>query len=142
MYFRFKRIDSDETFGVYSYSNLYLLKKIETAATTPGRKNPVVGIKYIGLIEGREILEQKYGIKLTQGNSAHVFETTLEKDAVYNRYGKGICNYLKAPYPTFDDNTGSQDENIIAMNNWDKQQAAFKAAASLQVGHDGARQLN
>jgi len=140
-YYRFEKQDGTK-FGVYAYSGLALLKKVHTQATNPNIKNPLVSIKYIGHIEGKELLKEKYGITLTSGTSAHVFDLGVEADAQVERFAKGVLNYIKAPYPTFDkDEDANQDPRSIAINNWNKQQMMAQNAQA-QLGHNEMKQIN
>lgn len=144
-YFRFEREDGT-TFGLYGYSGLAMLHKVHTKANNPTLKqNPMVSIKYIGLIEGKERLKAEFGITLTSGNSSHVFDLGIEKTAIVERYTKGVLNYLKAPFPTFANSSDDQkDPHIIAQENWDRQQAIIRQAAdaSKQIGHEETLRLN
>lgn len=99
-YYKFSDLNGKE-FGIWSYATLRDLEKIPTKATNPMVKaNPLVKIVYHGKIEGKELLKQKYDIVLSKGNSAHVFETTIDGAASYDRYVKGCVNNLNRPTPT------------------------------------------
>lgn len=84
-------------FGIWSYGTLSDLRKIPTFSSKTAAADPFVKIKYQGKIEGRDVLKAQYGIELTKGNAAHVFETFTNVD--FNRYESGIVNSINAPFP-------------------------------------------
>mgnify|MGYP001235101543 CR=1 FL=1 len=87
-------------FGVHASSSLWKLGKISTQATSGSiPTNPKVEITYVGLVVGKELLEQKYGIKIKTGNKAHVFEVRTSKDAYIDEFKPGTINYTRKPVP-------------------------------------------
>lgn len=100
-------------FGIWNYPTLRKLEKIKTvtSGSLAGGKDPIVEITYVGKIEGRDILKQKYGIDLKQGNSAHIFIVKAEKSAKVDEYAAGCVNPLNSN--TLESSTGpklSRDE--------------------------------
>lgn len=96
----FKKADGT-MFGLFATSTLWKLQKIVTSATKATVANPKVKISYVGLVEGKELLKEKYGVEITSGNKAHVCKLAHSKDAVISEYTKGCVNLLRSPRPTF-----------------------------------------
>jgi hypothetical protein len=98
----YKFIGKDgKTFGLFSSSTLFNLQKIATSATDPVLTNPLIGVKYIGKIEGKEILKEQHGIEITKGNSAHVCKILTGKDVKIDPFMAGCVNYTRNPLPNF-----------------------------------------
>lgn len=115
-------------FGVFGSSTLWKLQKIPTLATGKAFVNPLVEVEYIGKVEGRETLEKEYGIKLTKGNSAHVFD--VKTNAHVDPTVKGCINYLRNPVPNFGAEKNTISAIEVARQNWEKQQRLQQGIAS------------
>lgn len=96
----FKKADGS-LFGLFATSTLWKLQKIATSATHPQIVNPKVKVSYVGLVEGKELLEKEFGIKITSGNKAHVCKIAHSKDARVSEYTAGCVNLLRNPRPEF-----------------------------------------
>lgn len=99
-HYAFKKADGT-LFGLFATSTLWKLQKIATSATNPSIKNPMVKVSYIGLVEGKEVLKEQYGVEITSGNKAHVCKLAHSRDAKISEYTKGCVNLLRSPKPTF-----------------------------------------
>lgn len=120
-HYAFKRADGT-MFGLFATSTLWKLQKIATSATHQAIKNPLVKVSYVGLVEGKEVLKEKYGIELTSGSKAHVCKLAHSKDARISEYTKGCVNLLRSPKPTFGEKSNlSSFEQDVA--NFEKMQA-------------------
>jgi hypothetical protein len=130
-YFKFKDINGKE-FGIWSSPTLRILEKIPTHASTPSlvAQNPMVEIKYVGLVEGKEVLKQVYGIELTKGNKAHVFQVNVASGVRYNAYVKGCVNSLNSPFPI------ESDETAGTVSREEATRANYEKLMALQNGGD------
>jgi len=97
-YLQFKGLDG-KVFGVWGGATLRSLEVVPTLSSATGQIDPLVEISYIGKIEGRERLAKEFGIKLTQGNSCHIFTTKVDARVKYDKYTKGCTNSLNRPFP-------------------------------------------
>lgn len=142
-YLKFKTRDGKE-FGIWNSATLSILTKVLTHSSAPGiiAKDPLVAITYVGLVEGREVLERDYGIVLTTGNKAHVFTTDIEEGAQIMQYKKGVFCNLNAPTPiesdedsaaiTKEDATRSNYERLMALQSPENQVTQLLAGGSVQ----------
>jgi hypothetical protein len=98
-FFQLETVANAHVFGIWSYPTLNSkLEKILTATSGAyAGKDPIVEITYVGKIEGRDVLKQKYNIELKQGNAAHVFIVKAEKSAKVDAYATGCVNPLNNP---------------------------------------------
>lgn len=137
-FFKFQKIDGSGTFGVYASASLWRLKKIATKATNPLRyENPIVKIEYVGLVEGKDVLKDKYGIEITTGNSAHVCNILVGSgQKTENLMIKGIVNYLREPKPILA-STDARADDAIANDNY-----AAQVAANVEFEKANVAQLN
>ena len=101
LHYKFLDVKSKKPFGIFGSSTLFNLQKIATSETDPALTNPVVGVRYLGKIEGKEILEKEHGIVLTKGTSAHVAKLLTTPLVVIDPYFAGCCNYTRNPLPNF-----------------------------------------
>lgn len=101
LHYKFINSKTGKAFGVFSSSTLFNLQKIVTSSTDSAVKNPTIGIKYLGKIEGKEVLKSQYGIELTKGTSAHVCKLLTPAGLVVDTYFSGCLNYTRNPLPNF-----------------------------------------
>jgi hypothetical protein len=102
-YYLFRDQKTGRKFGLYKAPCLNkVLPKLPTAEScrTVG-KNPLVKIEYIGKVVGKDVLKEKYDLEIQSGNEAHVHIVSLQKGVKFDRYARGVKNYLKAPLPNF-----------------------------------------
>lgn len=118
-------------FGIFGSSTLWKLQKIPTAVTGKAFGNPLVEIEYIGKIEGRDVLEKEYGIKLTKGNSAHVFD--VKTNVAVDPTVKGCINYLRNPTPNFGAEKSTLSDIEVARRNWEAQQKRLNGIGDTQA---------
>ena len=98
----YKFIGQDgKAFGLFSSSTLFNLQKILTSSTDPVLGNPLIGVKYLGKIVGKEILAKEHNIELTKGDSAHVCKILTPAGLVIDPYISGCINYTRNPMPNF-----------------------------------------
>jgi len=109
-YLQFKGLDG-KIFGVWGGATLRSLEIVPTLSSNTGRIDPLVEVSYTGKIEGKERLEKEFGIKLTKGNSCHIFTSEVDARLIYDRYTKGCINSLNKPFPMVSNGpTISRDE--------------------------------
>jgi len=136
-YFKFRDVNGKE-FGVWSSPTLRILEKIPTHASLPGmvKTDPMVEVSYHGKIEGKERLKQEFGIELTKGNAAHVFNVKVADGVVYNPYIKGCINNLNSPTPvesasaagiSREEATRANYEKLMALQSGSSDVAGFLA---------------
>jgi len=101
LHYKFINPKTGETFGLFSSSTLFNLQKIATSATDPMLKNPLVGIKYLGKIVGKDRLKEEFNIEIKKGDSAHVCKLLLSKDTPIDTFAAGCVNYTRNPLPNF-----------------------------------------
>jgi hypothetical protein len=101
LHYKFVNPKTGKHFGIFSTSTLFNLQKIVTSATDPSVKNPLIGIRYLGKIEGKDVLEKEHGIILTKGSSAHVCKLLTPKGMTIDTYFSGCLNYTRNPLPNF-----------------------------------------
>ena len=120
-YLKFKDRNGRE-FGIWNSATLSILTKVPTHSSLPAKiaKDPLVTIEYVGKIEGREVLERDYGIKLTAGNSAHVFNTLIEKGVEVAQYVPGVICSLNAPFPIESDDDVKVSKDEATRMNYEK----------------------
>ena len=131
-YFKFKDANGKE-FGIWNSPALRNLEKIPTHAATPALvgKNPLVEIKYVGKIEGKEVLKQQYGLELTKGNAAHVFIPKVEDGVRFNAYVKGAVNSLNSPVPV------ESEEEAGTVTREDATRSNYERLMQLQAQAEG-----
>lgn len=117
-------------FGIFSSSNLWKLTKIPTAISGKAFKNPTVEVEYVGKVEGRDVLEKEFGIKIQKGNSAHVFN--VKTDTQVDMTIEGCVNYLRNPIPSLGAKKEGRDAIETARKSWERQQ---KLQAGLADNH-------
>lgn len=112
-------------FGIFASSTLWKLQKIPTAVSGKAFSNPLVEVTYVGKVEGRDVLKELYGIELTKGNSAHIFDVLCENTV--DMTVKGCINYLRNPVPNFGAEKSSVSSIEQARQNWERQQRLINA---------------
>jgi hypothetical protein len=120
-YYKFRDVNGKE-FGVWASPTLRILEKIPTHASLPGlvKNDPMVEVSYHGKIEGKERLKQEFGVELTKGNAAHVFNVKVAEGVVYNAYMKGCINSLNSPTPTESSKDGSITREDATRANYER----------------------
>jgi len=130
-YYKFRDINGT-IFGIWASPTLSILQKIPTHSATPSlvKADPLVRVKYIGKVEGKEILKQEYGIELSKGNSSHVFITSVAGNVVFDRYVKGCINHLNSPTPKKTKKSG--------LTSFEASKANYERIMAVQAGADSS----
>lgn len=101
-HYLFKNPKTGDLFGLHdARASLWILEKISTSMTNPSIPNPVVKIDYVGIVEGKDVLEKEYGIKLKTGKEAHVAKVLTQKGTQIDTYASGAVNLTRDPRPNF-----------------------------------------
>lgn len=139
-YYKFEDIETGRTFGIYQSPMLKnVLTKIPTHSSNKNvSKDPIVTIQYDGKIEDKALLKERYGFELQKGSAAHAFVVGIEKGIIYNKYRRGIVNYLRSPLPNFGDKEKLSDMEL-AQRNWENLEKVNGNVAA-NLGHDSVGQ--
>lgn len=118
-------------FAIFQSPMLRILGKVITPDTCNLERSPVSGrllskepvtvqIQYDGKKTKAE-LEKDYGLKMEKGTEGHAFVVRLSKNAVIEKYAKGVLNWTRKPEPIVAavderDMFEVNDENYDLMN--------------------------
>lgn len=122
-------------FGVHHSPMLATLSKIPTreSAGPAIAQNPVVSIEYFGLIKGKEKLAKDFGFKPSQGAEAHGFKVTVGKATPFDKYARGVVNYLNNPIPNLTTEGERLDDVEQAQRNYERLQEIKNAGTTAQI---------
>lgn len=134
--FVFSSADGKTEWGIFKSPTLSILEKATTKSSGSGKKDPAVQLTYIGKVEGREVLEKEHGIKLTKGQSAHVFKVRTEPNTEILKYEvRGVVNSLNSPLPMISGAKAGVDKTQASAQNYKRlQQASMGNSAVLLDG--------
>lgn len=121
-YYLFKNPKTGKRFGLFKAPCLNkVLPKLPTMESAPSvvKVNPLINIEYVGMVEGRDVLADKYDLKITTGNQAHVHIVAVQRDVKWDRYRRGVVNYLRNPIPNLGEEA-QLDALGQAEKDWDQ----------------------
>lgn len=133
----FEGITDKKEWGIFKSPTLNLLEKMTTLASGSGKKNPAVKLTYIGKIEGRDVLERDYKLKITKGTSAHVFKVQHEPNTEILKFEvKGIVCSLNSPLPMTSSTAGGAkvDKLQSSANNFNRLKQAGMGKGAVLIG--------